>query len=91
MMARRDGDAPGERGAVKVRRTVLTVCRTAVLGALVIGVLAGCGRRGPPITPEAAAAEETHRQSGSIVPLAEHRDPEKLPKPNRPFLLDPLL
>jgi predicted small lipoprotein YifL len=91
MMARRDGDAPGERGAVKVRRTVLTVCRTAVLGALVIGVLAGCGRRGPPITPEAAAAEETHRQSGSIVPQAGHRDPEKLPKPNRPFLLDPLL
>lgn len=74
-----------------MRRTVLTVCRTAVLGALVIGVLAGCGRRGAPITPEAAAAEESQRQSGNIVPLPGHRDPEKLPKPNKPFLLDPLL
>lgn len=75
-----------------MRGTVLTLCRVVVFSAVTVGLLAGCGRRGVPITPEAAAAEEAHRASGSIVPLpGERRDPSKLPRPQRDFILDPLL
>lgn len=75
-----------------MRGTVLTLCRVVIVGAVAVGGLGGCGRRGAPITPEAAAAEDAQRASGSIIPMPDQRrDPEKLPKPKRDFLLDPLL
>jgi predicted small lipoprotein YifL len=78
--------------SVKVRGTILTLCRVAVLGLVTAGLLAGCGRKGPPIMPEAAAKEEANRASGSIVPIPGDRtDSSKLTKPKRDFPLDPLL
>jgi predicted small lipoprotein YifL len=54
-------------------------------------VVAGCGRRGAPILPEAAAEQEAARSNNLYTALPKAQSAEQLPKPKRDFPLDPLL
>ena len=59
-----------------------------VLCAVGLSLLAGCGRRTPPITPYEAAVQERReaQKAGETLP------PESAPpKEDRRFLLDPLI
>ena len=74
-----------------MRAELMSLSRVVAV-LLVAGVaVAGCGRRGPPILPEAAAEQEAARSNELISVLPKAQSAERLPKPKRDFVLDPLL
>jgi hypothetical protein len=65
--------------------------RAALLGLVIAGLaLTGCGRRGIPEPPPSVAAEEGRSTALPNDP-AKPTGSDEAPKPDQPFILDPLV